>query len=243
LILSVAKGSIPLYMQIIDLLVARVTKGVWAPGDIIPSEMQLARELSVSQGTVRKAVTELVETNVLVRRQGKGTFVASHDDNRALFHFFHIVNNNGARILPECETIDCRRKRTTRQIAEKLGIPRDSKIISIKRIRKLDNQPTIVETITLPSGLFGDLVKQQACDLPNTLYELYESQFGITIHRAEERLRAIAASDEDASSLGLAPGSPLLEIERTAFTLDGTPVELRNSRCITTRHYYQNTVL
>ncbi len=242
MILSVSKGSIPLYMQIKDLLVTRVTKGKWAPGDIIPSEMQLAHELNVSQGTVRKAITELVESNVLVRRQGKGTFVAAHDDNRALFHFFHIVNNSDTKLLPECETISCRRKRTTRQIAEKLGISRDATIICIERIRKLENLPTIVETITLPSELFGDLGKKQACDLPNTLYELYESQFGITIHRAEERLRAIAASDDDASLLGIAPGAPLLEIERTALTLDGTPVELRKSRCNTTKHYYQNTV-
>jgi len=243
LILSVTKGSVPLYMQIKDLLVARVTEGEWSPGDIIPSEMQLARELNVSQGTVRKAITELVETNVLVRRQGKGTFVATHDDVRALFHFFHIVNDSGAKILPECETISCRRKRASRREASKLSIPKDTKVIYIERIRKLDNLPIIVETITLPTELFGDFGKPNARDLPNTLYEMYETQYGITIHRADEQLRAVSASDYDASLLGLEPGTALLEIERIALTLDGTPVELRNSRCNTAKHYYQNTVL
>ena len=243
MILSIAKGSVPLYMQIKELLVARVTEGEWSPGDIIPSEMQLARELNVSQGTVRKAITELVETNVLVRRQGKGTFVATHDGIRALFHFFHIVNDGGTKILPECETISCRRKRASRQEASKLGIPRDTRVICIDRIRKLDNLPIIAETITLSTELFGDFGKSNARNLPNTLYEMYETQFGITIHRADEQLRAVAASDYDASLLGLEPGTPLLEIERIALTLDGTPVELRNSRCNTTKHYYQNTVL
>ena len=242
MILSNAKGSIPLYMQIKNLLIERVTGGRWAPGEVIPSEMQLAKELNVSQGTVRKAITELVETNVLVRRQGKGTFVAAHNDDRALFHFFHIVNDRGTRVLPECETISCRRKRASRQVAAKLGIAGGTKVICIERIRRLDNLPTIVETISLPIEIFGDLEKQQACELPNTLYKLYETQFNVTIHQAEEQLRAVAASDHDASLLGIEPGTPLLIIERTALTLDGTPVEFRISRCNTFKHHYQNTI-
>ena len=243
MVLSNAKGSIPLYMQIKDLLVTRVTEGEWEPGDTIPSEMQLARELNVSQGTVRKAITELVENNVLVRRQGRGTFVAAHDGDRALFHFFHIVNESGTKILPECKTLFCRRKRASRQETSKLNLSSGAQVIYIERIRMLDNLPTIVETITLPTELFSDLGKTRACDLPNTLYELYETQFGITIHRAEEQLRAVAATDHDASLLDLEAGTPLLEIERTALTLDGTPVELRISHCSTSKHYYENTVL
>ena len=241
--LSITKGSVPLYMQIKDLLVAQVTKGEWVPGDIIPSEIQLAQQLNVSQGTVRKAITELVETNVLVRRQGKGTFIATHDDDRALFHFFHIVNDSGTKILPECKTLSCRRKRASRQEASKLNLASGAQVVCIERIRNLDNLPTIVETIILPTELFGDLVKSRTCDLPNTLYELYETRFGITIHRAEEQLRAVAASEHDASLLDLDAGAPLLKIERTALTLDGTPVELRISRCSTSKHHYQNTVL
>jgi GntR family transcriptional regulator len=242
LVLSNAKGSIPLYIQIKALLVARVTEGEWAPGDIIPSEMQLAQQLNVSQGTVRKAITELVENNVLMRRQGRGTFVAIHDNDRALFHFFHIVNNSGKKVLPECKTLSCRRKRASRKQALKLNLLGGAQIICIERIRNLDNLPTIVETIILPTKFFGDLGKGKSCVLPNTLYQMYETRFGITIHRAEEQLRAVPATDHDASLLGLEKNTPLLEIERTALTLNGTPVELRISRCKTAGHYYQNTV-
>lgn len=240
--LSIARGSVPLYTQVKDLLVARVTKGEWSPGDIVPSEMELARELDVSQGTVRKAITELVENNVLVRRQGRGTFVAIHDGERALFHFFHIVNDNGSKTLPECKTLSCRRKPASRQQALKLKLSSGAQIVCIERIRYLDNQPTILEKIVLPARLFQKLGKQQARDLPNTLYQLYETQFGITINRAEEQLRAVAATDREASLLGLEAGTPLLEIERTALTLDGTPVELRISRCNTSNHHYRNIV-
>lgn len=230
-------------MQIKDLLVARVTNGEWSPGDIIPSEIQLARDLDVSQGTVRKAITELVENNVLIRRQGRGTFVSTHDDERALFHFFHIVNDSGKKALPECKTLSCRRKRASREQGSKLDLSSGDEVVYIERIRYLDNRPTIRERIVLPSEFFPDLGKPQNCDLPNKLYEMYEARYGITIHRAEEKLRAVAATDRDASLLATKAGTPLLEIERTALTLDGTPVELRLSRCNTSRHHYQNTVL
>lgn len=230
-------------MQLRDMFSSRIAKGVWPPGSLIPSEMQLAQELSISQGTVRKAITELVENNVLVRRQGKGTFVANHNEDRSLFHFFHIVRDNGKKVMPKCETLSSFKKRCTRLIADKLNLEAGSQVLYIERIRKLDDLPTIIETIILPSSLFGDLGKSRTTDLPNTLYELYETRFGITIHKAEEQIRAIAATEEDASSLGVELGTPLLEIERIAFTLDGRPVELRISRCNTSRHHYQNTVL
>ncbi len=204
--------------------------------------MQLARELNVSQGTVRNALTESVETNVLVRRQGKGTFVASHDDKRALFHFFHRASSDGTKILPECETLGCRNKRASKQEAAALNVAIGAKVISIQRIRKLDDLPVIFETISLASELFGDLLEKPTFELPNTLYELYETQLGNTIHRAEEQLRASSASAREASLLGIDAGAPLLEIERTAFALDGTPVELRISHCKTSNHYYQSTV-
>ena len=242
MVLSNAKGSIPLYMQIKELFVANLRDGRWSPGEIIPSEIQLAQELGVSQGTVRKAISELVENNVLTRKQGKGTFVANHDIQRALFHFFHIVDNNGHKILPDSTTLSCRRKRASNLEASKLRLAPGGSVVRIERIRTFDDRPTMLETITLPSTLFGALAKVGACDLPNMLYELYEKKFGITVHSAEEQLRAVAASGHDASLLDLPTGTPLLEIERVALTLDKTPVEFRISRCITDKHHYENTI-
>lgn len=242
MILSNTKGAVPLYMQIKEMLIAKVSSGVWAPGNIIPSEIRLAQELNVSQGTVRKAITELVEANVLLRRQGKGTFVASHDSERALFHFFHIYNESGDKFLPECETLSCKKRRATRKEATTLDIAINSKVVSIDRVRKLDGIPVIAETITLPADPFEDLKKLPTDQLPNILYELYESRFGITIHRAEEQLRAVSASKHDAALLGVEADTPLLEIRRVALMFDGSPVELRTSRCSTSQHYYHNTV-
>jgi GntR family transcriptional regulator len=229
-------------MQIKELFVAKLRDGRWSPGDLIPSEIQLAQELGVSQGTVRKAITELVENNVLVRKQGRGTFVANHDSQRALFHFFHVVDNNGLKVLPDSTTLSCRRKRATKLESSKLNLPPGTSVIGIERIRTFDGRPTMLETITLPSEPFAELGRVGACDLPNMLYELYEKKFGVTVHSAEEQLRAVAASDRDAALLDLPTGTPLLEIERVALTLDKTPIELRISHCITDNHHYQNTL-
>jgi GntR family transcriptional regulator len=212
LTLSNAKGAIPLYMQIKEMLVAKVSAGEWAPGSIIPSEIRLAQELGVSQGTARKAITELVEANVLRRRQGRGTFVANHDDNRALFHFFHIYNNSGSKLLPECQTISRKNKRATRIEVTKLKIQKNSRVVRIDRIRKLRGMPVIVETIALPAELFENIDEIPTPDLPNMLYELYKTQFGTTIHRADEQLRAISATKRDAALLEVDIGSPFWKL-------------------------------
>jgi GntR family transcriptional regulator len=240
--LSTGKDSISLYMQIKDLLTARIGNGEWLPGAVIPSEIQLAQELGVSQGTVRKAITELVEKNVLTRKQGSGTFVSTHDHNRALFHFFHIADLDGRKVLPESRVLGCRRRKASRMEASRLDLATGTKVISIERTRNFDDKPVIIETVILPAELFHDLGRNGEYKLPNTLYELYEKQYGITIHSANERLRAVPASEHEASLLNVEPGSPLLEIERTALTLDNTPVELRISRCNSEQHRYENTI-
>ncbi len=239
--LTVGKGTISLYMQIKEHLVAKITKGEWPPGNIIPSEINLAQEFGVSQGTVRSAITELVENNVLTRRQGRGTFVSNHDTHRALFHFFHIADNKGHKVLPDSNVINRRRKRASRMEASKLQLAAGTDVVRIERVRNISARPTIAETITLPADPFTDLGVAGNFDLPNTLYELYEKRYGITVHSADEQLRAVAASKREASLLNLQPGTPLLEIERIALTLDRTPIELRISRCSTKNHHYENT--
>ncbi|MCP4878070.1 MAG: GntR family transcriptional regulator [Gammaproteobacteria bacterium] len=240
--LTTGKGSISLYMQIKELLTTKIGKGEWLPGSIIPSEINLAQELGVSQGTVRKAITELVENNVLMRKQGRGTFVSIHDTDRALFHFFHITDNNNHKVLPDSRVLHCRTKPASRMESAKLHLAAGTDVVRIERVRSISAKPTMIETITLAAGSFDDLGREGNCDLPNTLYELYEKRYGITIHSADEQLRAVAASRHDGKILNLEVGTPLLEIERVALTLDKTPVELRISRCSTRNHHYQNTI-
>ena len=106
----------------------------------------------------------------------------------------------------------------------------------IRRVRDLDGVPAILEDISVPCSLFPGL--SGVCDLPNTIYELYERDFGVTISRAEERLAAIEAGPDVAKLLGLEVGQPILEIDRIAFALDGRAAEWRVSLCDTRHHRY-----
>ncbi len=216
-------------------------RGEWRPAEILPSEVQLAAEYGVSQGTVRKALDDMEAENLIVRRQGRGTFVASHGPHRALFHFFHLVRKDGVRELPTSRVISVRRERAGREEAGRLALPSGSRVVRILRVRELQGRPSIVERISAPEALFPGLGRPPS-DLPNTLYELYERRYGVTIVRAVERLRAVAADAEEARLLGLKPGAPLLEIDRVALGLDNRPVEWRVSRCDTGRHHYLSEI-
>ena len=231
-----------LYVQIYSILIEKIDSGEWPPGTQIPTEDELCKIHDVSKVTVREAIQELVREGYLKRQQGKGTFVSNHNDDRALFHFFHITDDNGNKLLPDSRVLNCRKKTASRFEAAVLHLTDDAPVIRVERVRSLSSTPTIVETIVLPADPFEALQTRNACKLPNMLYGLYEQQFGITIHSAEEKLRATAANKREAKLLKVAPGTPLLEIERVALTLNKVPVELRISRCSTKHHHYQNTI-
>ena len=227
----------PLYVQVKALMLRRLVDGVWRAGAPLPSEFQLAAEFGVSQGTVRKALDELAAENTLVRRQGRGTYVAEHDEARALFHFFHLVGPDGQRRLPDSRVISARAAAAGAEEASRLAIARGDRVLRIHRVRLLDGRPSIHETVVVPLASFPGL--EDIRPLPNTLYDLYQRRWGVTIARAAERLGAVAANAADAEQLGIATGAPLLEIDRIALSLEGKPVEWRVSRCLTTTHLYQ----
>lgn len=238
-----APGFRPLYAQVKDLLVRRLVAGAWRPGEALPSEFSLAAEFKVSQGTVRKALDELAAQNVVVRQQGKGTFVATHTPQRALFHFFHLVGDNGARAMPSHRVLSLRNAKATRTESDRLKVKAGSPVIRLNRLRQLGGRTAIVERIVLPGGMFPGLVERMGEELPNEVYRYYEEVYNVTVARAVERLKAVAATAEDARWLGLRPGAPLLEIDRIGYGLDDRPVELRVSRCDTARHHYVSEIV
>ncbi len=232
----------PLYEEVRARLIEGMSQGAWQPGEAIPSESELASAFGVAVGTVRKAVDTLVAEQVLVRRQGKGTFVTSHDGRRLMFHFFHIVERGGAKTYPEVRTLEFRRDRAEAESAAALAIAPADKVIRIRNLLCLDGRPAILDDITIPAQLFPGLTEKIFLARNNTIYHLYQSRYGINVLRTDERLRAVLASRETAALLRVAPGAPLLEIRRVALTFRDRPVELRLSRVDTSRHDYHNTL-
>ena len=234
-----ALGFRPLYRQVKDVLVKRIAEGMWAAGGALPSEPDLAADLGVSHGTVRKALDELAAENLVVRRQGKGTYVAGHDEARILFQFFKLIPDGGARRFPDSRILAVEAREADAEAARILNLSRFGRvgvrIVAIERVRTIADKVCIVERIVLPRALFPGIDKR---DLPNNLYELYRSEFGVSIARATERLKAVAAGRREAKHLDVAVGTPLLAIDRTALAIDGAPVEWRVSLCRTdTVHY------
>lgn len=221
-------GYRPLHRQVYDVIVRRMAQGVWRAGDCLPSEQALARELGVSQGTVRKVLDALTAEKLLERRQGKGTFIAENTQERTLFRFFRLAHAGGRRVTPESgvESVKVRAAKAV-EIA-RLDLAKGDKVVEILRVRSIEGRPAVRERIVAPSRLFPDIEKRGP--LPNTLYSLYQTAYGINITSAQEELRAELADAEDARVLGVAEGAPVLCIERVALSLENLKVELRTSR-------------
>src|SRR5947209_3720644 len=136
-------GYRPLYRQVKEVLIKQLGDGSWVPGQLLPSEPEIAADLGVSPGTVRKALDEMSSESLLVRRQGRGTFVGSHDEERILFQFFRMVSDNGERRFPESRTISVAVARADEPAAARLGIGAKESIVTVERVRSLDGRPCI----------------------------------------------------------------------------------------------------
>lgn len=230
----------PLYRQIQDLIVQALADREWQPGEMIPSEMELAARFEVSQGTVRRAIDELAAEHLLVRRQGKGTFVATHADPRAFFRFLRLIPDDGTVPRSRSEPLDCQTLRAGQEVARALSINHGDPVLQLRRILRFDGKPVVVDEIYLPADLFPDLSLDQLRASDRSLYTLFESLFGVRMVRAEEKIRAIAADPAAAALLGIAPGTPLLSVERTAYTYGNRPAEWRRGLYSTLNHHYFN---
>ncbi len=228
-------GFRPLYRQVKDVFVKRMVDGIWSPGLLLPSETQLAVEIGVSQGTVRKALDEMAAENLLVRRQGRGTFVAEHDEKRILFQFFKLVPDDGVARFPESQVLAAIVDVATPDECEALELTAKSKVARIRRVRAIDHVPLIIETLTLPDALFPGVTESA---VPNSLYAFYSARYGITIAHAREKLKAVALELEDAAILKREIGHPALQIHRVALSLEVRPVEWRVSLCLTDDTHY-----
>lgn len=159
-LISATPAFSPLYLQIKGLLLQSLQSGEWRPGESIPSELELAARYRVSQGTVRKAIDELSLENLLVRRQGKGTFVATHAELQVQYRFLKLMPDLEDPItqgLAQRQIIDCKKMRATADIARALSLRTGDSVLQVRRVLAFSGQPTILEDLWLPGGPFKGL--------------------------------------------------------------------------------------
>jgi len=219
----------PLYARVERIITGRIADRTWPPGHMLPSETELAAELGVSQGTVRRALDALYRRHVVERRQGRGTFVAQHTSERALFHFFHLTDLDGGKMAPTSRVLRLAREPATATEAQRLGLKTGAAVIRIVRVRLLRGESRVAETITLPAARFRGFHLPVGEEMQDELYVHYQRHHGVSVARAEDALAAEAASAEAAHLLGVTAGAPLLRVERVACDLSGDPVEWRVS--------------
>lgn len=235
-------GGVPLYRQVKRALIKLIESGRYAPADSLPSEQTIASCLLVSIGTLRKAVDELVMENVLVRRQGKGTFVALHNNDRFLFHFFHVEKRtqdvSQELEYPAVECISFEKTRANEDEAMALSLRIGDPVFRVGNRLKLSGRPVVYDRLAVSALTFKGLTEKRFIERFSTVYHLYQQDYGITVLRAQERARAAAASREVCRILGVVPGLPVLEVHRIALTFGDKPVEYRVSTINTQNHDY-----
>ncbi|MCC7039323.1 MAG: GntR family transcriptional regulator [Burkholderiales bacterium] len=231
----------PLYLQIKQLLERSLEQREWQPGEAIPSEMDLARRYAVSQGTVRKAIDALAADNLVVRRQGKGTFVATHTEEPAsLFRFLRIQPDEGAPVAPVSRLLDVRRGKPAADVARLLALKPGEGVLTLHRVLEFAATPVVLDEISLPAALFRGFTRARYDAYRGSMYGFFESEFGVRMLKAREKIRAVAADAATAQILGTAVGAPLLAVDRVTLTFGERPVEVRRGLCVTREHHYLN---
>ncbi len=227
-----------LYKEVKHKILESLRTGEWKPGEVIPSEKKLGERFAVSIGTVRKAVDELSAENVLIRQQGRGTFVASHGRGKYFFSFFHIVRQDGLREFPSVELVDFARGQADATAAAALDIHPGDKVWRYTNLLSLQDQAVILDEITVPVELFPRLSERVLRERRSTVYQLYQEHAGVNVIRTRERVRATQADAARARLLRVPVGHPLLLVVRIARSFKERAVELRHSYVNTDRHEY-----
>lgn len=231
----------PLYLQIKAVLEKSLEAGEWRPGEAIPSEIELAARFKVAQGTVRKAIEALAASNLVVRRQGKGTFVATHTEETAsVFRFLRIRRDDGRDEYPASRLLEVRRGKAGAEVARLLELKPGEPVLLLRRLLEYGGVPVVLDDITLPAVLFKGLTRARVMDYHGSMYGLFETEFRVRMLKAEERLRAVCADRATAALLEVEAGTPLLAVDRVTFTYGDRPVEVRRGLCTTRQHHYVN---
>jgi GntR family transcriptional regulator len=244
------QGAGSLYLQVKRALLSRIEARAWSAGDQLPSETLIAGQLGVSIGTLRRAVDELVQEQVLVRRQGKGTFVALHSRDRYLFQFFRVEPREerfGAGVpseneYPEVECLSFGRHRAEEAAADALRLRMGDPVFVIENRLSLKRRAVVLDHIVISAALFKGLNEKRFLERSSTIYNFYQTEFGITVLHARERARAVVASRDAVRRLGVAVGTPLIEVQRLAHSFGERPVEWRTSLIHTQQHDYVSDV-
>jgi GntR family transcriptional regulator len=240
--LRLTMGKQPLYKRIKAEITRSLVKGEWPPGAKLPSEPGLASRYRVGISTIRAAVRELELANVLVRAQGKGTFVTHFDQREGIHRFLNIVRSDGVAEAPYRRLVAFERTDAPSAVAEALQLTRagrDGQVYKLSTLVSLSGKPIYSSNVFLPVGRFPGLRKLHVPDGSRSLYSIYQQKFNVNVIKVVDSITATPAAANVAKLTGLDVGAPVLCLNRVAYTYDGLPIEVRHNWINTAKHCYR----
>lgn len=222
------KSPLPRYYQLKEIMREKIRSGEWKPGDLIPSERELGEQYGISRMTARQAITELVNEGLFYREQGKGTFVSLHKITQQLIRltgFTEDIQARGQR--PGTKVLIARMQPADEITAERLRIKPKQPIFYLQRLRLADEEPLAIEVSQINFIGCEQLLEE---DLEhNSLYQMLEAKYGLTLVEAEQEIEAGLVGTEDAPILKIPLGSPALYTRRITYTERNQPIEYAKS--------------
>ena len=226
----------PLYLQLCDVMADRIATRAWEPGSAIPNEHDLAREFSVSPGTVRKALERLEHMRLITRRQGRGSFVCDLTSGELVDRFATIRGADGGNVVAKAGSVEIERVAANAEECARLCLAQGDPVYRIRRVLLAGDMPFMIEKVSMPAALFPGLNQQ---DAPAEQVALLARHFGVLLGKGSERIAAGPASREVSESLGVAEGALVVVLDRVILALDGRPIEWRIGWCnLAGKHYH-----
>jgi GntR family transcriptional regulator len=227
----------PSFRRIYDHLLARVGRGEWRPGELVPGEHALAGEYAVSVGTMRKALDILQAEGVIERRRGRGTVVRRQTPENTYFSYFRFRNAAGQLEVPRDRITSHGEHPASAAERSALQLAPGALVHRIRRVRLAGDKPFATDAMAFPSSRFAQFTWPREGE-SDTSYGYLERSFGVLVAYVQERLRVCTLGTGEARQLGAPAATPALEVLRTAFDLSGMAVEYRRTVALTGRHHY-----
>jgi GntR family transcriptional regulator len=219
------ESHIPYYLQLIDLLREQIQQKSWLPGEQIPGEQDLCERYGISRTVVRQALRELEFDGAIVRRKGKGTFVAEPKINEGLIQkltgFYQDMVERGLK--PVTQVIHQNVVPANEKVARYLNVTQGTQVIDIQRLRFINNEPIQLVTTFIPYSACPQLAAADITDC--SLYDYLHKECGIVLDRGVRYIEAVAANETEAMLLGIERSSPLMMIDSVSYVESGQAVE------------------
>jgi GntR family transcriptional regulator len=218
------ESPVPYYHQLKLYILSQIESGNWRAEQKLPSETEFCEQLDISRTVVRQAIKELQNQGYLTTEKGKGTFIAKPKITTGfvqnLIGFYEDFTKRGFKVTTQI--IKQRLDPASRRVAEALRIPVNAPVITLSRLRKLNDEPSVYVTTYISQELCPQLLKE---DMENKSLYAFLGKCGLKIHTGHRYIGVSLANEYEASLLGIEAGSPVIELDSVSYLEDGRPLE------------------